>query len=286
MPAVQKVREAAARAKCGNNVKQIGIAVHNYHSAYNQIPPIGDWNALMRGNSYPAPTNGGGLTAPDSTQATGSCICCPSRAGAAVRAIHGQGHVDLGTDDFSIYDALTTNLVKGFLCPSDGSNALNYLQLGGTKYASCSYAGNVCVFNPVTQNSFTQQIPDGTSNTVMVAERLMYCDTSIAPGYSSSGLPYTGPSWAWLYPDHGDGSLWAAFGWRTANVSDSRSVSDLRTDFKDGNLPFQVLVTPTTCDLLVTQSVHSSMVVGMADGSVRGVSQGMSVATWVAADSQ
>ncbi|MCM2370233.1 DUF1559 domain-containing protein [Aporhodopirellula aestuarii] len=206
LPAVQAAREAARRMSCSNNFKQIGLAVHNYHSAYNQLPT--QMSGTGHGNnsgSHPNRTNGNGerhsifvgLLPFFEQQALWEQISNPlvgrTDGGTSGWGSVGQPWVAFGpSPNVANYPPYLTS-VPALRCPSDPGVGLP--AYGRTNYAACTgdspFRGGVGaadnhlnrnatraqmvrasqrgVFVPRQKMAF-RDILDGLANTVMAGE--------------------------------------------------------------------------------------------------------------------
>jgi prepilin-type N-terminal cleavage/methylation domain-containing protein len=293
LPAVQKVRAAAARIQCSNNLKQIGLSVHDFQGTYNVVPPAESMSTAFMLANYGA---GGGpygkYTSPTETTGTIFYYILPFIEQDNLYRLSGGNSMAL---DASGNPLVGAQVIKTFICPSDPSvtNAntyggcgvmqSTYIQRDG--FASCNYAANVMVFEPRGTVSIETSMPDGTSNTVMFAERYRNCSTA---------NPMNGctlPAWAWNTLANGS-DPWSSptFG------ADQDQIWQMNADGAEfsfppnwgttstaaGSLGFQAGPSAQQCNWYVTQGGHTSnMMVSLGDGSVRGVSQGMTIATWV-----
>ncbi len=172
VPAVQKVREAAARAQCLNNMRQIGLGLHNYHDARKKLPPPrGDLQSI---NQFTVFTVYGGWM----------CNILPFvEQDNLLRAL--KPNV---TFNLNIFFAAAANAVPVYTCPSDSRFATisARAQGQGAKEGYTSYLGVTGsdnnftlqingptngIFNIRNPGHTLVQITDGTSNTLMVGER-------------------------------------------------------------------------------------------------------------------
>ncbi|HEX4609353.1 MAG TPA: DUF1559 domain-containing protein [Urbifossiella sp.] len=295
LPAVQKVREAAARVRCTNNVKQTALAVHSYHDVYRVVPNMQNWASTDPGIN-PAQWNAG-TTCADGAMGTWMYHVLPF---VEQPALYQQMRVG-STTNISInasnvyppYTTYATTILPLYMCPSDPSVMSGGLQQsnGATSYGSTSYSANVMVLSPTRPQPLPNVMADGTSNTVMIAERYMNCSTN-DPYVNQSVDFFDSPGWAYMWPLSGSASGVPGFGWYTANFTSNWDVSGgYQTDFCKNpvigtvgtGITFQAAPSITNCDAAVTQTGHAAMVIGLGDGSVRSVSPSISLATWVRA---
>ncbi|MFG0254144.1 MAG: DUF1559 domain-containing protein [Rhodopirellula sp. JB053] len=143
-PADQAAREAARRMSCSNNFKQIGLALHNYHSAYKQLPIHGGGTDSRSGDGGNKTTGGGhnsrrlsflvGLTPFFEQQAVWEQISNPNRENAEGSAMTGSWNAMGPIPWQTQYVPWMTN-IGTLRCPSDPGTGLP--SMGRTNYAAC-----------------------------------------------------------------------------------------------------------------------------------------------------
>lgn len=249
LPAVQKVREAAARAKDFNNVKQILLAIHQYHDQKNMLPPAYSSRGLM-------------LTTPTKTVAVNMTLFV---------------HILPNLEQSNLYESfhkqqVTPPLIvlKTYASDFDGSTPPE---------ERANYAGNIRVFghptkpnvdtvitstmdSKLTMTSLTRN--DGASNTLFLATKYGTCGSSGGSNYwaspsSSNKFPFFGAKW-------------------TKRQASSSAV---------GDATFQVAPKDVDCysdNAGIPQSFTADgIMVGVGDGHARMVDAAVSIATWNAA---
>jgi prepilin-type N-terminal cleavage/methylation domain-containing protein/prepilin-type processing-associated H-X9-DG protein len=161
LPAVQKVREAAARMKCTNNLKQIGLGMHNYNDTYYRLPA--GWVTSLAFKPNPG-WSWGTLILPFIEQDNAYRILNPDTN--ALTAT-----IPPLTDP--VAGPIYIMKMPMYRCPSDGVGLDTNALLGG--WGRGNYVCNREVLGPDVSNnpSFmtVATIPDGSSNTILVGER-------------------------------------------------------------------------------------------------------------------
>jgi prepilin-type N-terminal cleavage/methylation domain-containing protein len=249
LPAVQKVREAANRLKCSNNLWRTAVATHNFHDTYNQLPPAigsvgggsGTWffhllPFIEQDPLYQSSRVGGTYT-----------VAAPG-----------------------VYD----RPIQVWLCPSDPSVGPGGTVTDdtGTAWGACSYAANnwiaLCVINASGSNynidyngvARWESVTDGLSQTVLYGEKYATC--------TNAANPIGGCSWSYYRTDAAAWPLWAGLG----PVINSQSMFQVQP--RQGNCIAWAI------GGLGSTSHPSGMMVCMCDGSVHLLAAGLDPTIW------
>ena len=282
LPAVQAAREAARRMQCSNNMKQLGLAVHGAHDANRMLPPLCMQDTgLDVGPAYKGPYRG----------VQGASVLFWLLPYLENIDIYETGKSDgmvrtsyTYTPEVQIW-GVAQEPISAFLCPSDptgiddGRAASRYG--GANVWAVSCYGANYLVFGDpantdismrtLGQATLDRSFPDGTSKTILFAERYASCGKTGEPFTKVYALNYSN-----LWTDS-SGPFRPVFCINNENHTPTQ-----------GYLPcamFQETPHPyNTCDNARAQTPHpGTMNVAMADGSVNSISTSMNEVNWALA---
>jgi prepilin-type N-terminal cleavage/methylation domain-containing protein len=272
LPAVQQAREAARRSQCKNNLKQLGLAMHNYHDVYNVFPPAGVW--MLN-------------TVTSSAHWSLQARLLPYLDQANMTNMINFDYAYKGAPAGVQNEAVSQTRVAVFLCPSEPYSQ----QKDSGRWPICYGAnmGRFFVWNPTNgqfgtgafgpnSRTSTRDFTDGTSNTLMFAEVRSYqpykFETSMT---SESSLPSDLNTTTIDSTSHNEWCEGRVLqeGFTTlmgpnSHATDFATVKEMKDD-----------ATSLTYGIITSRSVHTGIVnVALMDGSVRSISSNINVPTW------
>ncbi len=297
LPAVQAAREAARRMSCQNNVKQIALAMHNYESVHRRFPPAG----IIRGVTA--------INTNASWSIHGRILPYLEQAN-----LYQQINLDLPWDDQAVLSGLKLPV---YACPSDPHS--DTPRDVSPKLASPLFPttygfnlGSWLVFNPTTGQAGDgvfgpnlrigfNGVTDGTSNTLMVAEvraRQHYGRNEPVvggldmPAATEVAVAAKVPmSFVWCRPNghtewpdarvhhHGFTTALSPNGKLRLLTTSNQCPAGVDIDYTSQQEATST--TNPTVAVITSRSYHAGVVnVGLVDGSVRSVSQNISLLTW------
>jgi prepilin-type N-terminal cleavage/methylation domain-containing protein len=276
LPAVQKVREAAARMSCSNNLKQMSLGTLNCADTNQGLVPPGSGLYPIQ---FPSPNNAYGSPffhiLPYIEQQN---LYKATYRPAGVFNGWGNSTPNWGQPGYGAYWFYIQGNIKTYICPTDPTNTPmqfpSSMPSGGT-FGAISYAASEQIF-PLTGSGgwfpwlrYPASITDGTSNTVFYAEKMLNCQASGGAG---------GGAYWWNYNAFAT-SVWVPSGPGWYPLFSPMPISTCGGNCTNG-FPCPDFSVPNNG---APSTYHTGgLLVGMGDGSVRLVSQGTSLTTWLA----